>query len=293
MQGQDKLRKLEQRVDGGFIALIAVLIFTVVNLGIMLANSTFYFLFSAAVPYYLTWLGRIMDNGTVDGTGEIIGTYTNTALVMAGIILAVYLLCAIFYKKSRFWMALAAILLLLDTLGLAAVAVFLLEDASGVILDAVFHLWALWQLFSALFAAGPLRRLRNAPPAPAPGPAPAPAWQPPQEAQQMSWQEYLSQQSGAPQQPPVQPNQPWTYPQAQPNQPWTNPPAQPNQPWTCPPTQPNQPWTYPPTQPNQPWTNPPAQPDQSRTDPPAQPDQMPPQRRSTTPELDEQKPWQP
>lgn len=252
MQGQEKLRKLEQRVDGGFVALVAVLIFTVINLGIMLANSTFYLLFSAAVPYYLTWLGRIMDNGTLDGTGEIIGTYTNTALVMAGVILAVYLLCAIFYKKSRFWMALAAILLLLDTLGLAVVAVFLLEDASGVILDAVFHFWALWQLFSALLAAGPLRRLRNAPPAPipAPAPAPAPAWQPPQEAQQMSWQEYLGQQPG--QQPPA-------------------PPAQPNQPWTYPPTQPNQPWTY----------------------PPAQPDQTPPPRRSTTPELDEQKPWQP
>ncbi len=248
MQGQEKLRKLEQRVDGGLVALVAVLIFTVINLGIMLANSTFYLLFSAAVPYYLTWLGRIMDNGTLDGTGEIIGTYTNTALVMAGVILAVYLLCAIFYKKSRFWMALAAILLLLDTLGLAVVAVFLLEDASGVILDAVFHFWGLWQLFSALFAAGPLRRLRNAPPAPAP--APAPAWQPPQDAQQMSWQEYLGQQPGP------------------------QPPA--------PPAQPNQPWTYPPAQPNQPWTN-----------SPAQPDQTPPQRRSTTPELDEQKPWQP
>lgn len=272
MQGQEKLRKLEQRVDGGFVALVAVLIFTVVNLGIMLANSTFYLLFSAAVPYYLTWLGRIMDNGTLDGTGEIIGTYTNTALVMAGVILAVYLLCAIFYKKSRFWMGLAAILLLLDTLGLVAVAVFLLEDASGVILDGVFHFWALWQLFSALFAAGPLRRLRNAPPAPAPVPAPAPGWQPPQEAQQMSWQEYLGQQPGP--QPPTPP--------AQPNQPWTYPPTQPNQPWTYPPAQPNQPWSYPPAQPNQPWTN-----------PPAQPDQTPPLRRSTTPELDEQKPWQP
>ncbi len=262
-QENGKRTKLEQRVSNGWAALIAMLVCTAVNLVFLLMNSTTYLLFSASVPYYMTWFGRIMDNGTMDGTGDIIGTYTNTALVMAVAILAVYVLCTIFYRKSRFLMATAAVLFLVDCLGLAGVAVFLLEDPSEVILDAILHLWVLWRLFSALFAAGSLKKLP--PPVPqAPGNDQGwPVQQPPRGVGQMSWDDYQAARQGyaPPSQPPQRPSQPWddTYQQ----------PQQPQQPWDSPRRDPAQdPWES--------WKEP-----------------EEPQRRSTTPEMDEQKPWEP
>ena len=52
---------LENKMKSARHSLLLVLIFTVVNLVLLLADGNTYFLFSASVPYYLTAFGMGMD----------------------------------------------------------------------------------------------------------------------------------------------------------------------------------------------------------------------------------------
>lgn len=158
---------LEGKLKGARHSLLLVLVFTVVNLVLLLTDGNTYFLFSAAVPYYLTGFGIGMDYGT----GSHV--FTTTALVISAIILVAYLLCWIFSKKKVGWYVVALVLFILDTvlLVLMALALDLLRDS---IMDLVFHAWVVVELCRALSAH---KKLKNMPPEPvAEEPAPvAPA----------------------------------------------------------------------------------------------------------------------
>ena len=105
---------LLKQIAGGRYSLLLILIFTVVNLVLLLVDSDRYFLFSASVPYYFTAFGIGMDSALSGG----IGTFTITALVISLLILAVYLLCWILSKKRTGWLTAALVLFCVDTVGL-------------------------------------------------------------------------------------------------------------------------------------------------------------------------------
>ena len=95
---------LENKMKSARHSLLLVLIFTVVNLVLLLADGNTYFLFSASVPYYLTAFGMGMD-------AEMgISVFTTTALVISAVILAAYLLCWIFSKRRVGWYVVALVL---------------------------------------------------------------------------------------------------------------------------------------------------------------------------------------
>lgn len=150
---------LEGRVTNARHTLLIVLVFTLINLLMLLTESSTYFLFSASVPYYLTAFGMGMDMGM--GTSGI-GVFTATALVISAIILAVYLVCWLLTKKHPGWYIVALVLFAVDTavLVLAALGFDLLTDS---IIDIAFHAWVLVELVQAINANG---KLKNMPPEP-------------------------------------------------------------------------------------------------------------------------------
>ena len=91
---QTSRENLMRQAASGRSSLLLVLIFSVVNIVMVLLDTNTYFLFSASVHYYLTMLGKGMDNGFVNSPWDVNGTYTITALVISAIILAVFLLYA-------------------------------------------------------------------------------------------------------------------------------------------------------------------------------------------------------
>ena len=101
---------LQRAISSGRTSLLMILILTVVNLLFTILDLDQYFLFSASVPYYLTMLGKGMDNGFLDGAWDINGTYTITGLVISAVILAVYLLCWLMSKKKTGWLTAALVL---------------------------------------------------------------------------------------------------------------------------------------------------------------------------------------
>ena len=158
---------LENKMKSARHSLLLVLIFTVVNLVLLLADGNTYFLFSASVPYYLTAFGMGMD---ADAGGSV---FTTTALVISAIILAAYLLCWIFSKKRVGWYVAALVLFIIDTalLVLLALAFEMLADS---IMDLVFHGWVVLELCQALVCH---KKLKVLPPEPEAEPVPAP-WPP-------------------------------------------------------------------------------------------------------------------
>ncbi len=154
--------------------LLLVIVFTVVNLVLLLTDGSTYFLFSASVPYYFTAIGMGMD---MDAGGSV---FTVTALVISALILVAYLLCWILSKKRIGWYIVAFVMFILDTVMLVVMAgsLGLLSDS---IVDLIFHAWVLLGLGQALVANKKLKKLppeeiaAEAQPVPA---APAPVEEP-------------------------------------------------------------------------------------------------------------------
>ncbi len=144
---------LEGKVSTARHSLLAVIIFTIINLGMILADTGSYFVFSASVPYELTFIGAVL---TYEATGAILGVYTYTALVISAIILAVYGLCWFFAKKKPVWYVVAFVLFALDTVVMVLINV---EYIADYIIDIVFHAYVLYELFQAISANNKLKTM--------------------------------------------------------------------------------------------------------------------------------------
>lgn len=135
---------LAKQVAGGRYSLLLILIFTTVNLVLLLVDAGRYFLFSASIPYFLTQFGIILDS-SVGGT-----TYTYTAIAISAVILVAYLVCWFLGKDRMGWLVAALVLFCVDTVGLIFFSFTLLENPMSSIVDFLFHGWALVELIQAV-----------------------------------------------------------------------------------------------------------------------------------------------
>lgn len=131
--------------------LLLMLVLTVVNIILLVAEADTMLLFSATVPYYLSAISM-----------GIYAEYSQVAIVGFGIVVAilvVYLLCWIFSKKHYGWMIAALVFFILDSIAMIGLYV-LAEDFSG-ILDIVVHIWVLYYLVIGVKYG---HKLKNIPP---------------------------------------------------------------------------------------------------------------------------------
>lgn len=128
--------------------MIAVL-FTVLNVVLLLVGSNRYFLYSATIPYYLTFFGYVFDYFTL-------GTYTLTGLTMAAVPVVAMGLCWFMSKKDSRWLIGAVAIFGLDTAAMVAMMLWS-GDLSASLLDIVFHAWVLISLFQGVKAAARLK----------------------------------------------------------------------------------------------------------------------------------------
>ena len=151
--------ELTRRITSGRSSLLLILIFTVVNLLFLVTDVDRYFLFSASLPYYLTMMGKGMDNGFMDGAWAVNGTYTITALVLSAAVLVFFLLCWLLSKKRSGWLTAALVLFILDTAALALFTFTLYDNPAVNLMDFIFHIWAIVSLLQAIRASGKLKEL--------------------------------------------------------------------------------------------------------------------------------------
>ena len=175
---------LENKYKNSSHNILLVLIFSVINIFLLVTNSDTYFLFSAYIPYALADIGMMLSGAYTEDvyaalelTGmEFLGKgFLATMLAIAAVILVLYLLSWIFAKKNRVgWMIFALVFFALDT-------AFMLWDVGismDFIVDYVFHAWVIISLAMGISAGSKLKKLPPEPEAPVAEAAPAEEPQP-------------------------------------------------------------------------------------------------------------------
>ena len=155
--GKDNTQQLSQRqilankYQSARHNILLVVAFTLINIILLVTNSNTYFLFSAAIPYFIVDLGMLLCGkypaeyyaGELAGMEVLNDTFFVVTLVVTAVILLLYLLSWIFCKKPRVgWMIFALVFFVLDTVGMLC----LTGISSDAIVDVVFHGWVIFSL---------------------------------------------------------------------------------------------------------------------------------------------------
>lgn len=130
--------------------LLGTVIITVINIAFLLGNVDMYISYSAALPYYLVWLGKIFDNGWLVGT--LNGEFTATGLLMAGILLAMWLVLWWLARGSRRWLQVGLWVVVADLVALAVVALVLMSNPLSCLWEAVIHGAVIWEIHQGVKA---------------------------------------------------------------------------------------------------------------------------------------------
>lgn len=167
---QEKAR-LEGKYKSSRFNLLLVIVFTVINIVLLVTNSNSYFLFSATVPYFVADLGMLLS-GMYPEEYYIELEFTPTLgtevfiflLSVAAVMLIFYLICFLLSKERKVgWLIAALVFFSIDT-----AACLFLYGFEG-ILDIAFHAWVIFDLASGIKAHNDLKKL----PEPAPEEEPA------------------------------------------------------------------------------------------------------------------------
>ncbi|MBR6742460.1 MAG: hypothetical protein IKM09_03340 [Clostridia bacterium] len=146
--------------------LLLVVVFTVINLILLVTNSNSYFLFSAFIPYFITDLGMLLcgrypEEVYVDGLEEL--TFLDNSvfvvlLVISIVLTLMYFLAWLFSSKNRVgWLIFALVFFGIDTVGMIALTGLSFESA----IDILFHAWVVYYLVVGIVAHS---KLKNLPP---------------------------------------------------------------------------------------------------------------------------------
>ena len=130
--------------------ILGTVIITALNIAFMLGNGDLYISYSAALPYYLVWLGKIFDNSLY--LGPVNGVFTATGLVMAAVILCGWLVVWWLSKTSRTWLKVGFILVIADLVILVILALVLMGNLFSCLWEAVIHIAVLWEMYHGLKA---------------------------------------------------------------------------------------------------------------------------------------------
>ncbi len=162
-QNMTERQKLTARYNGARSNILLVIAFTLVNSVLLVAGSDSYFLFSAAIPYYLTlfgflYTGRMPDDYYVgwDDFSPVADSFLIVTVVAAVVIVALYALMWFLSKKHGYgWLVAALLLFVADTFAMFYFTGFSVD----MIMDFVFHAWVLVSLTSGIIAAINLKKL--------------------------------------------------------------------------------------------------------------------------------------
>ncbi len=141
--------KTRQKMRAGRTSFLTMIVLTVVNMFLLVADTTFSFPFSAIAPQLVFGIGFYGFQET--GAMPLLVICGAATLLMLGVYLLLYFLSAKYVAAS--WIAL--ILFTVDT----AILIFLsVGNATNPIIDLILHAWVLWALGSMIHAQHKLNR---------------------------------------------------------------------------------------------------------------------------------------
>lgn len=149
--------------------ILLVLIFSVINIILLVTNSDTYFLFSAYIPYMFADFGMLLSGSypedyyvLMEMTDlEFLGMrFLWIMMAAAAVVLVLYLLSWILSKKNRTgWMIFALVMICLDTVLL----VLMCGISMDLIVDYLFHGWMIVSLSIGVSAGCKMKKLPEEP----------------------------------------------------------------------------------------------------------------------------------
>lgn len=141
---------LEVKYNKSITNLLLVVIFSLINIVLLVTNADMYFLFSAYIPYLLADYGMFYCGMYPEEVYEYVpdmeflnSSFLVTTLVIAAVILLLYLLSWLFAKRQKVgWLIFALIFFVVDTVVMFLFTGFAVES----IMDVVFHAWVIVSL---------------------------------------------------------------------------------------------------------------------------------------------------
>lgn len=164
MKNQLSPRQLyEQKYRVSRMNLLLVLVFTAINLILLVTNADSYFLFSAFLPYYFAGIGMLLCGRFppefYEGAEDIVFLDTSVfafLLAVAILFTLMYLVAFLLSNKGRVgWLIFALVFFGVDTLGMFVLNGISLES----ILDLAFHAWIIYELSVGIHAHYQLKKL--------------------------------------------------------------------------------------------------------------------------------------
>ncbi len=162
-QNMTEEQKLRTRYNTARTNILLVIILTVINSALLFMGSDTYFVFSAAIPYYMTLMGLLYTGRMPAEWYEGVEGFIPEPDMVLYIYLAIAIAFVVFYaltlalsKKHGYGWVLAALIVFVgDTF-----AMFYLNGfAEDMILDIVFHAWVVISLARGVIAAINLKKL--------------------------------------------------------------------------------------------------------------------------------------
>ncbi len=153
----DERKKLERKYASARTSLLLVIVFTILNILLLLIQSDIYFLFSAYIPYILTGLGMVYCGlypseyySTQNLDLHIFDSYVFSFFIAIAVgIILLYNLCWFFTKKSKVsWLIFALVLFGFDTIVFLCIRGIVLEA----VVDYIFHIWVLASIGRGIYA---------------------------------------------------------------------------------------------------------------------------------------------
>lgn len=149
---------LAGKVKSGRHFLLIIVIFTIINLVILLWDQNTYLPFSASIPYHTALVVKAIENDYSTGTW-VNGPATMRALLFSFAVLTVYFLCWLFSDKRRGWLIAALVLFIADTLAMFFIYYVFYHGHTSNFLALFFHIWAIVALIQAVRAKEKLEAL--------------------------------------------------------------------------------------------------------------------------------------
>lgn len=154
---------LESRYKSSISNLLLIIVFSLINVVLLVTNSNTYFLFSAFIPYCLADYGMYFcgmypedyyyDVQDMEFAGKALFA---TALAIAAAILLIYFLCWFFAKKKKVaGLIVALAMFVIDTVAMVIVA----GISTDLIIDFVFHGWVIFSLVNGVIIYNKLKKL--------------------------------------------------------------------------------------------------------------------------------------
>lgn len=141
--------------------LLLIVIFSLINIILLVTNSGTYFLFSAFIPYMFVDYGMyfcgLYPAEYYEPHTEFFDTsFMIVCCIIAAVVLLLYLLCWIFSKKPRVgWVIAALVFFVMDTIVMLLAVANLAEN----IIDILFHAYVIFSLSRGIYSYYKLQKL--------------------------------------------------------------------------------------------------------------------------------------